>query len=39
MFNTRGYLRTCLLLLLVGLLALPWQPAGDVSEYIRTSVP
>ena len=27
MFNTRGYLRTCLLLLLVGLLTLPWEPA------------
>ena len=27
MFNYRGYLRTCLLLLLVGLLALPWRPA------------
>jgi len=27
MFNTRGYLRTCLLLLLVGLLVLSWRPA------------
>jgi titin len=28
MFNNRGTLRTCLLLLLVGTLTLPWQPAG-----------
>ena len=27
MYNYTGYLRTCLLLLLVGLLALPWQSA------------
>lgn len=28
MFNNRGTLRTCVLLSLVGLLALPWHPAG-----------